>query len=531
MRPIIVGAGHNGLVAAFYLAKAGLRPLVLERRAMVGGCAVTEEIAPGYRSSLAHAVGPVRQSVVEDMQLDRRVQLVRPDVRVAAVTPDGRALRLFRDMGRTIESIRAFSTDDADRYAEFASTLERIGGFLRPLLESTPPSLDRQSVGDWWKILAAGRRFRGLGREDAFRLLRWMPMAAADLVTEYFSSEPLLAAVATRGIFGTAQGPWSAGTGAVLLMDAARDPAPGGSSVSVKGGTGALTAAMADAAREAGAEIRTSAGVQRIIVHGDRVEGVRLDDGSEIAAENVIANTDPKRTFLELIDPGELDPSVRRKATNYRVPGRVAKIDFAIGALPAFKALTEAGDLAGRIHIGPTLDYLEHAFDPSKYDEIASEPYLDVAIPSVSDPSLAPPGRHVMSVYVQFVPERPAGGRPWTDLRERLAHIVISTIDRYAPGIGRLIEGQRILTPVDLEETYGLTGGHIFHGEPALDQMFATRPVMGWAQYRTPVTGLFLCGAGTHPGGGITGGPGQNAAREITASVKRSRSSRGRLST
>jgi phytoene dehydrogenase-like protein len=531
MRPIIVGAGHNGLVAAFYLAKAGLAPLVLERRGIVGGCAVTEEIAPGYRSPLAHTVGPLRESVMEDMQLERRVERVLPDPRLVALTLDGRALRFFADGGRTVESVRAFSTEDADRYPRFAATLERLGGFLRPLLESTPPSLDRQSVGDWWKILAAGRRFRGLGREDAFRLLRWMPMAAADLVAEFFSSEPLLAAVAARGIFGTAQGPWSAGTGAVLLMNAAMDPAPGGSSISVKGGAGALTAAMADAAREAGAEIRTSAGVQRIIVHGDRVEGVRLDDGSEIPTDAVIANTDPKRTFLELIDPGELDPSVRKMAANYRMPGRVAKLDFALGAIPSFKALTEGGDLASRIHIGPTLDYLEHAFDPSKYGEIPSEPYLDVALPSVSDPSLAPPGRHVMSVHVQFVPERLKNGQPWTEMRERLATVVVATIERYAPGIGRLIEGQRILTPADLEETYGLTGGHILHGEPALDQMFVTRPVAGWAQYRTPVAGLFLCGAGTHPGGGITGGPGQNAAREIVRILKRSKGGSSRSST
>jgi phytoene dehydrogenase-like protein len=531
MRPVIVGAGHNGLVAAFYLAKSGLRPLVLERRAMVGGCAVTEEIAPGYRGSLAHALGPVRQSVIDDMQLERRVEFVSPEPRLVALTLDGRALRFFPDAARTAESVRAFSSPDADRYPEFASTLERLGGFLRPLLESTPPALDSQSAGDWWKVLTTGRRFRALGRKDAFRLLRWMPMAAADLVTEFFSSEPLLAAVASRGIFGTAQGPWSAGTGAVLLMDAARDPAPGGTSVTVKGGAGALTAAMADAAREAGAEIRTSAGVRRIAVHGDRVTGVHLDDGSEIATDTVIANADPKRTFLELIDPGELDPSVRRKAANYRARGTVAKLDFALGGLPVFKALSEPGDLAARIHLGPTLDYLEHAFDPSKYGDIPSEPYLDVALPSVNDPSLAPPGRHVLSVHVQFVPNKLHDGRSWHELRETLAKIVISTIERYAPGVGRLVEGQRVLTPADLEDTYGLTGGHIFHGEPSLDQMFVTRPVMGWAQYRTPVEGLFLCGAGTHPGGGITGGPGQNAAREIAATLKRSRSSRSRVST
>jgi phytoene dehydrogenase-like protein len=521
--PILIGSGHNALTAAFYLAKAGLSPLVLEKRDVVGGAAVTEAIAPGYRSSLAHATGPLREAVVRDMGLAARVEFVRPDPRLLALSQDGRALAFSTDVARTAEAIRVFSDADASRYAEFCAALERLGGFLRGLMALAPPSLSAPSSGDLWELLKAGRGFRALGRTDGFRLLRWMPMAVADLVAEWFSTDPLMAAVAARGIFGTAQGPWSAGTGALFLMHAAADPAPGGSSVMVKGGTGALTAAMAEVAREAGAEIRTSSGVARILIKDSRVAGVILDDGSEIAADAVVSGCDPKRTFLQLVDPLELDPGFLTKIRNYRVPGVAAKLDFALSALPAFRGVPRATDLRARVQVGPNIDYLERAFDASKYGDISAEPYLDITFPSVLDPSLAPSGRHVMSVYMQFAPRRLSNGRSWAAARASLASIVLRTIERYAPGVTQLVEGQRVLTPEDLETVYGLTGGHPLHGEPSLDQLFTMRPVLGWAQYRTPIDGLYLCGSGTHPGGGLTAASGQNAAHEIIRSLKRRR--------
>jgi phytoene dehydrogenase-like protein len=523
MSPLIIGSGHNGLTAAFYLAKAGLRPLVLERRDVVGGAAVTEAIAPGYRGSLAHVTGPLREAVVRDMQLSRRVEFVRPDPRLIAVSLDGRALAFSTDVARTTEAIRAWSETDAARYADFCGVLERLGGMLHGLLDATPPSLNEPAAGELWELLKIGRRFRALGRTDGFRLLRWMPMAVADLVSEWFSTDVLMAAIAARGIFGTAQGPWSAGTGAVLLLNAAADPAPGGSSVMVKGGAGALTAAMADAAREAGAEIRTGAPVARVLVRDGRVTGVLLENGEEIKTTAVVANTDPKRTLLQLVDPMDLDPGFLSKIRNYRMPGTVAKLDFGLTALPSFRAVPKQADLRGRVHIGPTIDYLEHAFDASKYGEISGEPYLDVVFPSVLDPSLAPPGRHVMSVCMQFAPFHLANGRTWSTMRETLVTTVLRTLERYAPGVGQLVDGYRVLTPEDLQNEYGLTGGHILHGEPSLDQIFTMRPVLGWAQYRTPIEGLFLCGAGTHPGGGITAASGHNAAREIIRALKRQR--------
>jgi phytoene dehydrogenase-like protein len=515
--PIIIGAGHNGLTTAFYLAKAGLRPLVLERRSVVGGAAITEEIADGYRCpTLAHAIGPLRPSVVRDMQLTRRgVRFVYPEPQLVALSPDGRSLEFSGYTERTVEAIRAFAPKDAGRYPEFVSTMSRLGGFLSGLMESAPPSLSAPGTEELWKLVKLARRFHGLGRADSYRLLRWSPMAAADLVAEWFETDLLQAAIAARGIFGTAQGPWSAGTGAVLLLNAAIDPAPGGSSVMIKGGPGALTSAMAQAAREAGAEIRTGVAVARVTIRDGRATGVVLEDGTEIHGAAVVSNADPRRTFLNLVDPIELDPGFLAKIRHYRCPGTVAKMNLALRALPVFQGVGNPAALHGRLQIGPDIDYLERAFDASKYGEISTEPYLEIAVPTLPDPSLAPEGRHVMSVYMQYAPYKLAAGHDWATERDVLAGHVMRALEQYAPGIEQLVEYRQVITPMDLEKTYGLTGGHIFHGELSLDQLFTMRPILGWAQYRTPIAGLYLCGAGTHPGGGITGGPGQNAARAI----------------
>ena len=517
---IIVGGGHNSLVAAFYLAKAGRKPLVLERRATVGGCATSEEFAPGYRSAtLAHTLGPIREAIVRDMQLERRgVRFVRPEPRLVAPGSDGRAIVFSQDPARTAEAIRPFSAKDAARYPEFCATLARLGAFLSDLLEMTPPSIDAPSPGEIWQLLMAGRRFRALGKKDAFALLRWGPMAVADLVAEWFESDLLQAAIAARGIHGTAMGPWSAGTGAVLLLNAAIDPLPGGSSVTAAGGPGAVTRAMADAAREAGAEIRAGAAVRRIVVENETAAGVILEDGSEISAATIVSGADPRHTLLGLVDPVELDPGFITRMRNYRCPGTVAKVNVALGALPQFRGITgdAAAALGGRVHIGPGIDYLERAFDASKYGEMSGAPYLDVAFPTLHDPSMAPAGRHVMSVHVQYAPYARRGG--WDGGQDAIAATVLRTLEAYAPGITSLVEHRQVITPLDLERTFGLTGGHIHHGEPALDQLFTMRPTLGWADYTTPIRGLYLCGAGTHPGLGLTGGSGANAARRILKS-------------
>ena len=517
MDTVIIGGGHNALVTAFYLAKAGKAPLVLERRAAVGGCATTEEFAPGYRApTLAHTLGPIRASIARDMGLERRgVRFVRPDPRLVALTGDGRVLVFSTDAARTAENIRPFSAKDAAKYPEFCAVLGRIGGFLDMLLEMVPPSIDAPAAGEMWELLKTGRRFRALGRRDGFALLRWGPMAVADLVGEWFESDVLQAAIAARAIHGTAMGPWSAGTGAVLLLNAAIDPLPGGSSVTAAGGPGAVTHAMADAAREAGAEIRTNASVERILVKDGAVAGVLLSDGTEIAATTVVSGADPRHTFLGLVDPVDLDPGFRTRIRNYRCPGTVAKVNLALRALPSFRGVGADGPaaLGGRVIVAPGVDYLERAFDASKYGEISAAPYLDVALPSLHDPSMAPAGRHVMSIHMQYAPFSLRGD--WNAQRDALGDLVLRTLEEHAPGTTALVEHRQVITPLDLQQTFGLTGGHIHHGELALDQLFTMRPTLGWGDYATPISGLFLCGSGTHPGNGLTGLSGANAARRI----------------
>jgi phytoene dehydrogenase-like protein len=305
----------------------------------------------------------------------------------------------------------------------------------------------------------------------------------------------------------------------LLLLAGAHDSAPVGRSVTVKGGPGALTKAMTDAAREAGAEIRLGADVTRIVVKDGRAAGVLLSDGSELRAETIVSNADPKRTLLDLVDPMELGPGFLSRIRNYRSVGSLAKVNLALGGLPTFPGVSGT-DLRGRILIAPSVDYLEKAFDHSKYGEVSPKPFIEFTIPSLADPSLAPPGHHVLSAYVQFAPYKLAPGKDWSTERETLADIVVRTLEQYAPGLSSTIEHRQIITPLDLEREYALSGGQIFHGEPALDQLFSMRPVLGWAQYRTPIRGLYLCGAGTHPGGGITGGSGQNAAREILKDLR-----------
>lgn len=521
---VVVGAGHNGLIAAFYLARAGLKTLVVERLPVVGGAAITDEFHPGFRcSTLAHFAGPLRADVARDLQLEKHgVKTIRPEVQMCALVPDGRALVLFDDMAKSATDIAKFSRKDAEAYGKFDQTLRKLAGVLEGVLSQTPPAMDSPSAGDLYHLLQTGRRVRGLGKKDLYRLLRWGPMAVADLVAEFFETELLRAVVAARGIFGTAFGPWSAGSSMVLLLRAASDPSPTGTAQFISGGLGALTQAMAAAAQAAGAEIRTGAGVAHVSVKGGAAQGVVLDSGEEIAASTVVSNADPKRTLLRLVEPMHLEPDFLAKLQHYRSSGTVAKVNLALDGLPKFRGQNGAGTrvLGGRIHIGPEIDYLERAFDASKYGEFSQQPYLDVAIPSLSDPSLAPAGKHVMSIYTQFAPYALRNGN-WETQREPLGDAVVKTLAEYAPDLPNLILHGQVITPADLEETYSMTGGHIFHGELALDQVYAMRPLLGWARYRTPVRRLYLCGAGTHPGIGLTGGSGANAAREILKDLKK----------
>ena len=523
---IIIGGGHNGLVAACYLAKAGLKTLVLERRETVGGGAATEEIHPGFRcSTLAHTAGPLFPDVVNDLNLaSHGLEIINPEIRVLALGADNGNpwLSTMTTHGQPL-TLKRFRRVMPGAIPNSQAASVVLVESLSPLLRMTPPSIEKPAPGELLNLGRVGLSFRGLGKKDAYRLLRWGPMAVADLVAEWFETELLRATVAARGIFAAFAGPWSAGTSTGLLWQAAMDGNAVAPAALVKGGMGALSTALAKAATDAGVEIRTRAEVERILVVEGKASKVVMKNGEEIPARAVVSNADPRTTFLRLVDPIDLDPDFLMKIRNFRALGSAGKVNLALSALPSFRALngSDASDrLSGRIHIGPDIDYLERAFDAAKYGDCSPSPYMDITIPSFKDPSLAPAGAHVMSVHVQFAPYNLKTG-DWNSRREEFGDTVIDCLTESAPNLKELIVGRQIITPLDLEQTYGLSGGHIMHGEQTLDQFFTFRPLIGWAQYRTPINALYLCGAGTHPGGGVTGGPGANAAREIIKDLRR----------
>ena len=523
---IVVGGGVNGLVAAALVAKAGRRTLVVERTDRVGGCARTSEIAPGFRcTTLAHAAA-LSPAIVRALALERHgLTISRPAADVYAPTKDGAALVLWRDAARAAVEIRAFSARDSDRYARFLRSFGKIAGVLGALVDAAPPSIDDPSGGDLIELLKTGRRFRALGKADAYRLVRWMPMAVADLVAEWFESEPLGAAVAAGGVLGSFLGPRSAGSAALLLLLGAGEGHPLATGWFAQGGEGAIADALAAAARAAGVEIRTDAEVARIDVGGDAVGGVTLASGEQLSARIVVSNADPKRTLLGLVDPMHLAPEFIRRVQNIRAHGTLAKVNYAVSSLPPFLGLSRVDAaqrvfaLSGRVRLAADVDSIERAFDAAKYGALAEEPLIELRIPSVVDPSLAPPAQHVVSAYVQYAPYH-LRGATWDAERDRLGAVATRTIERYAPGFAASVVAREVITPLDLERVYGLTGGHIFHGELALDQLFVTRPLLGWARYATPIKNLYLCGCGTHPGTGLDGRSGALAAREILRAVR-----------
>jgi phytoene dehydrogenase-like protein len=532
---IVVGAGHNGLVSAAQLARAGWKVLVLERRDRVGGAATTGEIGRGFRGpTLAHTVGRLRPSVVRDLRLkDHGLSLVAPEIRAFAPSPDGRAIALWADVDRTADGLSDRSARDAGHYAGFDRLVRSLGGFLADLAATTPPDIAAPTLSAALTGLRLGRSFRGLGRRDGRTVLRVLPMAVADLVAESFEDDAIRAAIAARGVLYTATGPWSAGSAFTLLADSAgNDGGAAGQTVFARGGPGALAEALGSAVRAAGGEIRTGAGVAQVTERGGRATGVALESGEEIPSNVVVAGIDPKRLLTRLVDPVTLGPTLAWRAGNIRTPGTVGKVNLALAGLPRFTAAGDDGErlLRGRILLAPGIDALERAFDASKYGRIGEHLLLEATIPSLVDPSLvesAQLGRrkgpaHVMSVVAQWLPFTLRDG-DWDSRREELSELVIRELETVAPGIGRQVVARQVITPLDLERDYGLTGGHPSHGELGLDQFFLWRPLLGHARYRMPLAGLYLAGSGAHPGGGITGAPGANAAREILADGKRRR--------
>jgi phytoene dehydrogenase-like protein len=526
---VVIGAGHNALIAATYHARAVLRTLLLERRDRVGGAIDTTKLAKGIRvPTLAHTVGRLRPSVQKDLDLKRHgLSLVAPDVRVFAPSPDDSAITLLGDAEKTAVGFRVggeLRARDAAAYAQFDRRIRKLGRFLDTIGRSTPPDIESPGLGDALSALRLGSSFKALGRDGSRTILRVLPMAVADLVAESFESDPLRAVLAWRGVRFGAVGPWSAGTAAMLLMDGAgNDGGAAGETVFVRGGPGALAAALLAAAYEAGADVRTGAEVVRITSRDGVATGVVLANGEEIKARGVVSGADPKRT-LGLTDPVALGPSMGWRGGNIRTPGVVAKVNLALKRLPTFPAA--AGDeavLRGRIVVAPTIDQMERAFDATKYGRWSDGPILEATIPSLTDPSLvegAKEGVHVMSVIAQYAPYALRDG-DWSTNADAFGDAVINVLESVAPGIRRLVSHRQVITPVDLERDYGLTGGHPLHAEAGLDQFFVWRPLLGHARYRLGLRRLYLCGSGAHPGGGVTGGPGQNAAREILADLRR----------
>lgn len=516
---VVIGAGINGLVAGAWLARHKLKTVIVDQRDVAGGAATTSDLGPGFRApTLSHSLGPLAREVVRALHLDRAgIDFITPNPMLTTLGRGEDAIVFHRDPVLTAQSINLVSPTDAGRWAEFERTAQRLGAVMSLVQHEIPPGLDGMPAGEMWRWLTVGRQARKLGRRDLARLMRWVPMSIADVTGEWFEHELLRGAIAAHAIFGNPAGPRSAGTGGMWLQRLAADAAPIGSGVTARGGPGAVADALVGVARKAGAEVRLASRAARIQTQQGRVAGVVLASGDEIPARAVVCAIDPRRAFLELIDPMDLPASFVERMRHYRVRGVTAKINLALAAAPSFAAL--GGDelpLRGRFLVAPDLDYLERAFDATKYGERSPQPWLELTIPTMTDPTLAPAGQHVMSIAVHFAP-RHLKSAQWHTEGEGLYRSVIATLEPHVPGLARLILGREILTPEDLEQRWGLSGGHIFHGEMSLDQSWVARPLLGWARHATPIPGLFLAGAGAHPGGGLTGRPGLHGAKRTLA--------------
>jgi phytoene dehydrogenase-like protein len=521
---IVIGGGHNGLVNAAYLAKAGKKVLALERRHVLGGAAVTEEIIPGFLfSECSYVVSLLRPEIIRELDLPRHGLEILPLDGTFTPMLNGDYLWRMNDHARTQREIRRHSRLDAEAYDEFSKMMTPMCRFVKPMLSMIPPDPTTLNPRDLKQLHFMLQRFRSLSSDERYTLIQLMTMSAADFLDQWFETDALKATMSASGIIGTFLGIRSPGTAYVLLHHYMGEIDGAFRSWGFsRGGTGAISNAIGAAAREAGVEIRMQAAVDRILVKNGRAAGVVLKSGEEISATVVSSSVDPHLTFEKFLQPSELPSDFLEGVRRYKYRGSSGKVNIALDGLPEFKAMPGTGaHLRGAISISPGVEYMERAYDDAKYGNFSRRPYIDMVIPSLTDPSVAPPGKHVLSCFVQYAPYKLAQGT-WDDQREAFGDTVVNTIAEHAPNIKKLIVGRQVLTPLDLEREFGLTQGNIFQGELSLEQLFFLRPVPGWAYYRTPIDGLYMCGSATHPGGGIMGAPGRIASQVILKEWKKS---------
>ncbi|HWQ31618.1 MAG TPA: NAD(P)/FAD-dependent oxidoreductase [Blastocatellia bacterium] len=524
---LIIGGGHNGLVTACYLARAGLKVVVLERREVVGGACVTEEPWPGFKvSSLSYLCSLLQPRIIRELELERFGFHIYPkDPAFFTAFPDGRHIFFFQDQQQTLEEIAKFSRRDAEYFPRYEQELEQLAEWVESLLLETPPNIINRRFDDLKKFGQVGLKTLKLSDEGIRRLIKIQTQSVRDFLDERFESEHIKTTLATDGVIGTNGGTSTPGTAYILLHHVMGGAAgPRGLWGFIRGGMGAISQALAASAQSRGAIIRTNAEVKNIIISGGQAVGVALANGDEIRARVVISNADPKRTFLSLVERSDLDAEFRREVENFRCHGSAVKINLALDGLPNFSAFpTDGLGLPHKttMHVCPSMDYIDRAWEDAAQGRPASRPMLECTIPTAYDDSIAPPGKHIMSIFAQFAPYKLSDAQWDDDLKNRFADRCLDALADYAPNIKEIILHRQVISPLDMEREYGLTGGSIFHGDMTLDQLFFMRPVAGWAKYRTPVQHLYLCGSGTHPGGGVMGAPGYNAAREILKDWKK----------
>ena len=513
---IVIGGGHNGLTAAAYLAQTGKKVLVLERRHVLGGAAVTEEIFPGFKYSVcSYVVSLLKSNIIRELRLaEFGLELLPLESTFTPLESD--FLLRTSDPDETYREIYRHSPKDAETYFRFGPLMSQIGMAVRPILETIAPNLILPSLSDLGSLKNLLSHFKSLGSEQFEYLCKLMTMSSADFLDEWFEFEPLKATLSASGIIGNFMGPRSPGSAYVMLHHYMGDIDGSFRAWGFqRGGTGAVSMAIARSAEHFGAKILTDAAVENVITKNGSAIGVALKNGTEYFGRKIISGLDPKLTFLKLLEANELPADFLRDISNFRIRGSSGKVNLALDALPNFTVFPGDGHhLRGAISISPSYDHLELAYDDAKYGNFSQKPYIDIILPSVLDPAMAPPGKHVMSCFVQYAPYDIKGG--WDDIkREAFGDAVISTIAQYAPNINDIILHRQVLTPSDLEKIFGLTEGNIFHGELSLQQLFSLRPAVKWADYSTPIRNYYQCGSGTHPGGGITGSPGEMAAKQI----------------